>query len=79
MGYRAGGFGVDDPFVYCNGCGTRRSVYTKTTYGPYKWFLNGKAAPGWFGGRVDGTHVRFDMCHPCVKKLLAIAEEVSDG
>ena len=60
-----------EPFVYCNVCGERRSVHrSKKSFEPAKWFLNGKAAPGWFGGRVEGTHVRLDICQECAARLV---------
>lgn len=75
MGYRAGvsaqlaamvGRVGNEPHIYCDGCGVTRSVYRGRSYQPAAWFLNGKAAPGWSGGRCkDGT--RHDLCPDCAK------------
>lgn len=54
-----------EPHIVCDGCGTTRSVYRRRDwYVPAAWFLDGKHAPGWTGGRVD-DHRREDRCPKC--------------
>jgi hypothetical protein len=57
--------GPQEPHIICDGCGLVRSVYrSRNWYGPAAWFLAGRHAPGWTGGRnEDGT--RTDYCPAC--------------
>lgn len=64
------GFEPFEPHIVCDGCGARRSVYKNDNPkgGFAHWFLEGKAAPGWSGGRY-GSHPRLDYCHECTEKV----------
>ena len=81
MGYRAGigqalmastnkHITVSGPYIFCDMCQTHRSISPKNSFKPYVWFLNGKKAPGWSGGRVKGEHTRIDYCGECAKERL---------
>ena len=71
MSYRAGlgaAFNsgrATEPSIRCDikGCRRTRGVGTKTRFAA-KWFLDGKAAPGWGGGR-NGDGTRTDYCPDC--------------
>lgn len=71
MSYRAGiggrlaGGRPTEPHIVCDRCGCIRSVYqSKQSFRPAKWLLEGRAAPGWSGGRKDDGF-RFDLCPEC--------------
>ena len=74
MGYRAGiafsaakflGKVADDPHIYCDACGQKFYLcYSRGLSKPPKWFLDGKAPPGWSGGR-SGDCKRNDLCPKC--------------
>jgi hypothetical protein len=74
MSYRAGIGGTmaavlrvepTEPCIICDGCGLRRTVYqNRNSYAPAAWLLNGKAAPGWKGGRNEDGR-RTDWCRNC--------------
>lgn len=59
---------TSEPAIYCDGCGLRRSVSSRRcSWVAAKWFLDGRPAPGWTGGRLpDGT--REDYCPECSRK-----------
>ena len=73
MSYRAGigpGLGIPpgEPHIYCDKCGRTAPVTPANAPGlPYKWFLNGKAKPGWAGGS-NADHTRWDLCPDCKPK-----------
>ena len=77
MGYRAGigyalarelGVAPGEPHIFCDNCGLRRTVKkNKNSYATANWLLNGKAAPGWAGGR-QGNGKRLDYCPGCKGK-----------
>lgn len=56
---------AQEPHITCDGCGLVRSVFRARGVGaPAAWFLDGKRAPGWSGGRnADGG--RTDYCKQC--------------
>jgi len=63
----AAAFGVRprEPHITCDGCGLVRSVYAnQRSYAPAAWFLDGKRAPGWSGGR-NAEGKRTDYCKQC--------------
>lgn len=60
-----------EPCVYCDFCGKTRFVY-KNNGEPYGWFLKGKNALGWFGGRLKNRSARLDICMECATKMVAI-------
>lgn len=72
MSYRAGvgqrlaqrfTVAMTTPHIVCDGCGVRKSVETRQSFAA-KWFLNGRAAPGWRMCRAeDGS--RIDQCPEC--------------
>jgi len=70
MSYRVGVnfFGRDAraPRVLCDseGCDAARPVAPINSSRPYAWFLNGRPAPGWSGGRTDAGGRR-DFCPAC--------------
>ena len=58
-----------EPHIKCDDCGRVRSVWQGIRYWePAKWFMNGKAAPGWSGGR-NPDHTRTDHCPDCRRRL----------
>jgi len=61
MSYRVG-----TPRVVCDGegCDATRPVAPINGTRPYAWFLDGRAAPGWSGGRTTGGR-RVDFCPAC--------------
>jgi hypothetical protein len=67
--YRCGisGFGVErPPTITCDGCGVRVEIRSL----PPKWFLDGKAKPGWKLVRHEekpggGFRMRSDYCPEC--------------
>lgn len=62
-----------DPRILCDGCGEMRVVWTRRSRGYARWFLDGKAAPGWSGGR-RGDNSREDWCPACT----AARQELKD-
>jgi hypothetical protein len=84
MSYRCGigealarqlGMEAGDPRLVCDGCGATRSVYRgKGWYEPAKWFLDGRHAPGWTGGRAGDEHRRLDFCAECSDAIALAAE-----
>lgn len=83
MSYRAGIGGTlayalggmpRDPHIVCDGCGVTRSVYAnRQSYGPAKWLLDRKPAPGWELVRVADTR-GWDYCPACKARRKAARE-----
>lgn len=73
-GMRALGFEPREPHITCDGCGLVRYVHSARSYGPQAWFLKGRPAPGWSGGRRP-DHTREDWCPRCT----AARQEEKDG
>ena len=58
-----------DPHITCDGCGVTHTIYRgRSFYEAAKWFLDGKHAPGWTGGRNEGS-TRTDYCPQCKEKV----------
>ena len=76
MSYRCAVLGVPGygpewrkPRVICDGCSVEIPVYKKHINMPKKWFMDGKRAPGWSGGRKP-DYTREDYCPACTLKRL---------
>jgi hypothetical protein len=75
------GFCPCDPHIRCDFCGVTRLVATRRTHGPAKWFMAGKPAPGWSGGR-RADHTREDYCPACTDSRAsaqALADRINRG
>ena len=73
MSYRAGIGGAlayalggmpRDPHIVCDGCGLRRTVYSKRG-DVARWFLARKPAPGWELVKQADTRDCLDYCPEC--------------
>ncbi len=73
MSYRVGistavamvmGVEPTEPCIVCDGCGRRRTVYSKRGGAPAKWFIVGKPAPRWALVPMWGERGR-DYCPAC--------------
>lgn len=63
-----------DPHIVCDGCGVTRSVYANNrSYGPAKWLLDRKPAPGWELVRQEDTR-GWDYCPECKARRKAARE-----
>lgn len=71
------GFRPCEPHIVCDGCGVTRPICGQRTCGPQAWFLRGKAAPKWSGGR-RADHTREDWCPACTA-VRAIAAQVREA
>lgn len=71
-GMRAIGLEPCDPHIKCDGCGLVRSIPTRGIWAA-KWFLDGKAPPGWSGGRRT-DHTREDWCQRCTAERKEAAD-----
>lgn len=75
MAYRAGiapnmvalGLEPGPPHVICDGCGVVHGCERRDGM-PYRWFLDGKAPPGW-AKRYDDHGKRWDYCRACRASL----------
>ncbi len=63
------GMGPRDPHLICDGCGETRLVVNPNSSNmmPPKWFLAGRAAPGWRMLRVYDGSKRWELCPKCWK------------
>lgn len=67
--------------VNCDGCGMIKPVVSPTSNNlmPPKWFVAGKAPPGWRGVRMHDGSKRWDLCPRCWKKPDKSGEGGDDG
>lgn len=61
-GMRRLGFEPREPHITCDGCGLVKNI-TSGRMGPPRWFLDGKAVPGW--KLVREGEKRCDYCPVC--------------
>lgn len=67
MSYRCAGFGVAEPHFTCDGCGVKKSCYTRHGM-PAAWMLKSGKVPGWLH-TLDRSASSRDYCKECRKKV----------